>query len=125
MHSLTIAWHMVRRTLGRKRIGLLGIIQFGLSWFPNWQPEGWIGQVTSTILGLDIPALLALSAVLHFAEALLVRIQGSRFATPLFLEGKRGKLVGGYQMQSFWPLPLFLLVPAVGGGSVLPWTPFF
>ena len=99
-------------------IGLLGIIQFVLGWFPNWRPEGWISHVITTIVGLDIPASLALSAVLHFAEALLVKIQGSGFATPLFLEGKRGKLVGGYHMQSFWPLPLFLLVPAVSGGDV-------
>jgi len=123
--SLILMLFHIRYLCFAYSIGLLGIIQFVLGWFPNWQPEGWIHQVTATILGLDIPALLALSAVLHFAEALLVRIQGSGFATPLFLEGKRGKLVGGYHMQSFWPLPLFLLVPAVGGGSVLPWTPFF
>lgn len=106
-------------------IGILGIVQFILSWFPGWQPEGMLGSAKSTVIGLDIPALLALAAVLHFAEAMLVVWQGSKFATPLFLEGKRGKLVGGYQMQSFWPLPLFLLVPASGASLVLPWTPFF
>lgn len=106
-------------------IGVLGITQFILSWFPQWQPNGFIGDIKSTIMGLDIPSLLALAAVLHFAEAVLVVIQGSKFATPLFLEGKRGKLVGGYNMQSFWPLPLFLLIPATGGNMVLPWTPFF
>lgn len=106
-------------------IGVLGIIQFVLSWFPEWQPEGLLGSAITTISSLDIPALLALAAVLHFAEAVLVVLQGSKFATPLFLEGKRGKLVGGYHMQSFWPLPLFLLIPASGGSMVLPWTPFF
>ncbi|MFC7679275.1 PDZ domain-containing protein [Paenibacillus sp. GCM10028914] len=106
-------------------IGVLGIIQFILSWFPHWQPAGFIGDVKSTIVSMEIPSLLALAAVLHFAEAALVLLQGSKFATPLFLEGKRGKLVGGYNMQSFWPLPLFLLIPASGGGMVLPWTPFF
>ncbi|NMO96675.1 PDZ domain-containing protein [Paenibacillus lemnae] len=105
-------------------ISLLGVLQFMLGWFPKFQPAGWGGSIQSAILELNIPALLALAAVLHFAEAILVLRQGSRFATPLFLEGKRGKLVGGYQMQSFWPLPLFLLIPA-SGGPLLPWTPFF
>ena len=107
-------------------IGLLGVIQAVIGWLPDWQPEGWLGTIHSTIVGLDIPALLGLAAVLHFAEALLIRLQGPGMATPLFLEGKRGKVVGGYQMQGFWPLPLFLLVPAAGGsGLALPWTPFF
>lgn len=107
-------------------IGLLGLIQGALSLFPSWQPQPlWLEAAVSAIRGLDIPSLLALSAVLHFAEAMLIMIQGAGFATPLFLEGKRGKLVGGYHMQSFWPLPLFLLVPAAEGGGMLPWTPFF
>jgi hypothetical protein len=33
--------------------------------------------------------------------------------------------VGGYQLQSFWPIPLFLLTPIVGGTLNLPWTPWF
>lgn len=106
-------------------IGLLGILQSILNWFPQLRLEGWLGNVQSTVAGLDIPALLALAAILHFAEAVLVRMQGAKFGTPLFLEGKRGKMVGGYHMQCFWPLPLFLLVPAAGGGPELPWTPFF
>lgn len=106
-------------------IGTLGLIQFLLARFPGLQLDGWAGNIQAVIAGLDIPALLALAAVLHFAEAVLVKMQGANFATPLFLEGKRGKLVGGYHMQSFWPLPLFLLVPAAGDGVTLPWTPFF
>ncbi|WP_036719821.1 PDZ domain-containing protein [Paenibacillus sp. JCM 10914] len=123
--SLILMLFHIRYLCFAYSIGLLGIIQFGLSWFPNWQPTGWTETVVSTILSLNIPALLALAAILHFAEALLVRLQGAGFATPLFLQGKRGKLVGGYHMQSFWPLPLFLLVPASSGGGTLPWTPFF
>lgn len=106
-------------------IGVLGIVQFVLSWFPHWQPEGVLGSAQAAINSLDIPSLLALSAVLHFAEAALLVLQGTKFSSPLFLEGKRGKLVGGYNMQSFWPLPLFLLIPASGGSITLPWTPFF
>jgi hypothetical protein len=69
-----------------------------------------------------------LVALLHLAEALLVRRQGDRISTPLFLEGKRGKLVGGYMLQGFWPVPLLMLVPSSGTGAStasLPWTPLF
>ncbi|GIO33344.1 MULTISPECIES: PDZ domain-containing protein [Paenibacillus] len=104
-------------------IGVLGVIQFVLGFFPGFSPAGLAGTAVDTVRGLDIPALLALVAVLHLAEALLVKLQGAGFANPLFMESKRGKLVGAYQMQAFWPIPLFLLIPAHTGGAVLPWTP--
>ncbi|MEC0241472.1 PDZ domain-containing protein [Paenibacillus dokdonensis] len=104
-------------------IGILGVIQFVLGFFPDWKPEALMGTAADTIRGLDIPALLALVAVLHLAEALLVKLQGAGFANPVFMESKRGKLVGGYQMQAFWPIPLFLLIPAQTTGTLLPWTP--
>lgn len=106
-------------------VGLLGVIQFIMSWFPDLSWNGFAGELLATIRELDIPSLLALVALLHLAEALLVRWQGAGFAGPLFYEGKRGKVVGGYQMKSFWPVPLFLLIPAQSAGSTLPWTPFF
>ncbi|MWV46667.1 serine protease [Paenibacillus sp. HJL G12] len=104
-------------------IGILGIIQFVIGFFPDWNPDGIAGTAAETVRGLDIPALLALVAVLHLAEALLVKLQGAGFANPVFMESKRGKLVGGYQMQAFWPIPLFLLIPAPSAGALLPWTP--
>ncbi|MDO7906613.1 PDZ domain-containing protein [Paenibacillus sp. JX-17] len=103
-------------------VGLLGVLQFIFGFAKTWQPEGWIGRAVDTVRGLDIPSLLILVAVLHIAEAVLVRWQGGRMATPLFIEGKRGRLVGGYQMEDYWPIPLLLLVPAQGGAA-LPWTP--
>jgi len=106
-------------------VGVLGILQFIVDRFPDWQLTGFAGTVLTTLRALDIPALAALVALLHLAEAILIRLQGAKFASPLFVEGKRGKLVGGYQMQSYWPVPLFLVIPAQTVGSVLPWTPFF
>ncbi|MDQ0048978.1 hypothetical protein J2T18_003278 [Paenibacillus polymyxa] len=105
-------------------VGLLGVVQFFLNVASGWQPGGALGASVAAIRGLDIPALLVLVAVLHVAEALLVRWQGGKAATPLFVEGKRGRLVGGYRMEDLWPIPLLLLVPAQGG-FVLPWTPLF
>ena len=110
--SLILMLFHIRYLCFAYSIGLLGIIQFVLGWFPNWRPEGWISHVITTIVGLDIPAL-ALSAVLHFAEALLVKIQGSGFATPLFLEEAwqaRWRL-------SYAELLALALVPACSGGK--------
>ncbi|MEK5550907.1 PDZ domain-containing protein [Paenibacillus sp. FSL L8-0689] len=105
-------------------VGLLGVVQFFLNVASGWQPVGALGTSVTAIRGLDIPALLVLVAVLHVAEALLVRWQGGKAATPLFVEGKRGRLVGGYRMEDLWPIPLLLLVPTQGG-FMLPWTPLF
>ncbi|MFD1903675.1 hypothetical protein ACFSQ7_05385 [Paenibacillus rhizoplanae] len=104
-------------------IGTLGIVQFVLSFFPETLQSGAAGTVAAAVREMDIPALLALAALLHVAEALLARWQGPRLATPLFLAGKRGKVVGGYQLQAFWPLPLFVLIPAGTGIGELPWHP--
>lgn len=105
--------------------GALGIVKALLEGFPalrEWGPidqlGGWLGQT-------DVPALLVLAGVLHLAEALLIRWQGTRTASPLFIEGKRGKIVGGFHLYGFWPVPLFLLVPVSMGPLDLPWTPLF
>lgn len=102
-------------------IGLLGVLQYILSWLPDFRPAGFWGETVGAVRGLDIPALLVLAGILHLAEALLARWQGRGLATPLFLDGKRGRVVGGYRLEAFWPLPLFLLTPAGGDAAALPW----
>jgi hypothetical protein len=102
-------------------VGILGVMQAAAvlaPWLSEQQGLAWLIRAVNS---LSIPSLLAVTAILHVVEALLVRKLGSRTATPLFYEGKRGKLVGGFQLQSFWPVPLLLLVP-MSGGSALPWT---
>ncbi|WP_445323485.1 PDZ domain-containing protein [Paenibacillus sp. FSL R7-0179] len=121
--SLILMLFRVRYLCFAYAIGVLGIVQFVLSFFPETLQSGVAGTVAGAVREMDIPALLALAALLHVAEALLARWQGPRLATPLFLAGKRGKVVGGYQLQAFWPLPLFVLIPAGSGIGDLPWHP--
>ncbi|MEK3838594.1 MULTISPECIES: PDZ domain-containing protein [unclassified Paenibacillus] len=121
--SLILMLFRVRYLCFAYAIGALGIVQFVLSFFPGTLQSGAAGTVAGAVREMDIPALLALAALLHVAEALLARWQGPRLATPLFLAGKRGKVVGGYQLQAFWPLPLFVLIPAGTGIGELPWHP--
>jgi len=121
--SLVLLLVRVRYLCFAYSIGVLGIIQFIVSFFPDSWQSGSAGEVVTAVREMDMPALLALAALLHLAEALLVRWQVARLASPLFLKGKRGKVVGGYQLQAFWPLPLFLLIPAGAGIEGLPWHP--
>ncbi|MGF7049257.1 hypothetical protein J2T13_003767 [Paenibacillus sp. DS2015] len=121
--SLLLVLLRVRYLCFAYSAGLLGIVQFIIHFFPSWEPIGWLGLSVDTVRSLDIPALLTLAAILHLAEAILVKVQGASLASPLYIESKRGKIVGGYEMRAFWPLPLFLLIPAQTSGSVLPWTP--
>ncbi|WP_025708186.1 PDZ domain-containing protein [Paenibacillus graminis] len=121
--SLVLMLFRVRYLCFAYSIGLLGILQFVLSFFPDTLQSGLAGTIATALREMDIPALLVLAALLHLAEALLARWQGARLATPLFLKGKRGKVVGGYQLEAFWPLPLFLLIPSGAGIGDLPWHP--
>jgi len=108
-------------------VGLLGVLQwmagrFGLE---GGGGPSWAVRAADSLAALDIPGLLLLAALLHAAEAVLLRRQGGRQASPLYAPGKRGRLVGAYRLQGMWPVPLLLLTPAEAGGSsaALPWTP--
>jgi hypothetical protein len=89
-------------------IGLVGFVQPVLERVPQaatYEPLHWLVQ---PILDADLYSLFLLIGVLHIMESLLVRWQGNRMATPMFFMSKRGKLVGGYHMQRFWPVPLLI-----------------
>ncbi|SDP00706.1 PDZ domain-containing protein [Paenibacillus sp. yr247] len=107
-------------------VGILGIAQVILSWIPNASSLQEAVPPLDIVANADIPSLLVIVAVLHLLEGTLVGFQGARMTTPLFLEGKRGQIIGGQQLQGFWPVPLFLLVPLTGGSvQGLPWETLF
>lgn len=106
--------------------GSLGVVQALLGFFPQGEGTSAMGWLYDWMDRVDVPGLLALAGVLHVAEALLIRYQGSLTASPLFFESKRGRVMGGFQIYGFWPLAMFLIVPAQGGGGfTLPWEPLF
>ncbi|MDQ6422479.1 PDZ domain-containing protein [Paenibacillus sp. LHD-117] len=109
--------------------GIVTLLQWAVGFTPLHERADWIGAMATSLARIDAAGLLLLVALLHLAEALLVRLQGDKLSTPLFLEGKRGKLVGGYMLQGFWPVPLLLLAPvsaetatASASSAALPWT---
>ncbi|WNR44720.1 PDZ domain-containing protein [Paenibacillus roseipurpureus] len=107
-------------------VGVLGIAQLILSWIPDAASLRESYTMVEAVASADIPSLLVIVAVLHLLEGVLVGWQGARMATPLFLEGKRGQMIGAQRLQGFWPVPLFLLVPMSGGSDLaLPWSTLF
>ncbi|MCS7459924.1 PDZ domain-containing protein [Paenibacillus doosanensis] len=121
--SLVFILFRVRFLCWAYAIGAIGIVHVLFLAIPALA-DAVPRQLAEAVAGLNMPSLLALAAVLHLVEAVLVRIQGTRTATPMFYGGKRGKIVGGYHLQGFWPVALFLLVPVQGGSAIaLPWTP--
>jgi len=73
---------------------------------------GGIVSLSSLVLGwpeVSVPALMALVAVLHVTESLLISMSGAGCVTPLFIADERSRVVGAYAIQRFWPVPLVVL----------------
>ncbi len=73
---------------------------------------GGIVSVSHLLLGwpdVNVAAIMALVAVLHLVEGILVMWGGDTCRTPVFIQTPGG-VVGGFSMQRFWPLPLIVLV---------------
>ena len=94
---------------------------------------GGIVAMSSLLLGwpkLDISSLLALIALLHAVESLLMFMSGHLGAIPVNVKNSYGEIVGGYSLQKFWPVPLVALavvpqlLPAGIGSIPMPdWWP--
>lgn len=61
---------------------------------------------------VNVPGLMGLVAILHITESLLIRLTGAGCATPVYLKNKNGRVVGGFTLQKFWPVPIVVLVLA-------------
>lgn len=71
---------------------------------------------------IHIATLMALVAILHFVEAALIFVNGYHNPSPMFLKHKSGKVVGGFSLQKFWPMPTIALVGAAIASSGVDWT---
>ncbi|NLJ80885.1 MAG: PDZ domain-containing protein [Firmicutes bacterium] len=59
---------------------------------------------------LDIPALMALVAILHLAESFLIFVNGYHNSSPMYFKHSSGEIVGGFSLQKFWPMPTVALL---------------
>lgn len=58
-----------------------------------------------SFLNIDVVALMTLIAVLHFVEGILVILDGSKGAIPIFTR-KDNRIVGGFALKRYWALPV-------------------
>ncbi|HHT73235.1 MAG TPA: PDZ domain-containing protein [Firmicutes bacterium] len=76
---------------------------------------GGLVGLSSLIFGfpkVSIPSLMALVAILHLAESLLIAIDGYHNASPIYFK-KGDQVVGGFSLQKFWPVPFVALLGLV------------
>jgi uncharacterized membrane protein YwzB len=69
---------------------------------------------------VNVPQVLSLVAILHVTESMLIFISGRYGATPLILQRDDGRLVGAFNLQNFWPLPLVLMIAVMIPDASLP-----
>lgn len=101
-------------------IGVLNGLTIFLPEFGEWMASY---PITAPVTTVHVPSLLLLIAILHGFEALSMKIASLRSASPLYVRGKRGKTVGAFQLQRFFPIPVFLLVPAATVTGIDPGLP--
>lgn len=106
--------------------GILSVISLLLNVLPVLAAgPDWLLRVYTDIRNMQVADLLALVAILHLIEALLVRYNGASHPMPVFVSGKRGRLVGGFILQKSWVVPMgaFVAVGANTGFSAPDWWP--
>lgn len=55
---------------------------------------------------LEVPQLMGLVGALHLVESFLILLSGHRGAMPVYLRLGGGEVVGGFNLQRLWPIPL-------------------
>ncbi|TCO70748.1 PDZ domain-containing protein [Marinisporobacter balticus] len=79
--------------------------------------SGGFVALSSLIFGvpkLNVSSIIAIIAILHLIESILIYFDGYKEAVPIFVENKKYGLVGGFSMQRFWPIPFAVLILAAG-----------
>ena len=78
---------------------------------------GGLISLFSLIFGfpkIDVAGLMALVAVLHLVESVLIYFFGNANASPVFIKDERYGVIGGFSLQEFWPVPIILLTVIIG-----------
>lgn len=92
---------------------------------------GGIISLSSLIFGfpkINVSSIIALIAILHLIESILIWIDGHKDPTPVFIEHDLYGTVGGFSLQRFWPIPFAVLLVVLNGSTDtnLPnWWPMF
>ncbi|WP_202079303.1 PDZ domain-containing protein [Caldalkalibacillus salinus] len=94
---------------------IVGLFALIATWFPQGLEVTWLQPLWTILLDIHIPSLFAIVGILHLAEALLIYLNGANRATPVFIQSKRGRIVGAYHIQQIWFVPVFAVFGASDG----------
>ncbi len=80
---------------------------------------------------VSVPQIMGLVAILHMVESFLILGSAHLQPVPVYARTKQGRIVGGFNLQKFWPLPIVALMAVtlpdsgvVQGGVAMPdWWP--
>lgn len=97
--------------------GVLGIFVLAAGWLPPPQ-HPWLEGVWTSLQGISLAALYLFIGLATFAQAVLLAFSRPKEFSPVWIKGKRGKSVGGYQWQPVWFVPAFVVTGA--GASFFP-----
>lgn len=75
--------------------------------------------IVTAFLNINLPGLMAVVGILHLVESILIYLSGDKGASPMFLK-KGDKVVGGFTLQRFWPVPIVTLIAGLTLSSQLP-----
>ncbi|WP_031516719.1 PDZ domain-containing protein [Desulfofalx alkaliphila] len=59
---------------------------------------------------ISVPQVLALVAILHMVESILIYFSGHLGAVPSYFKMAGNRVVGGFVLQRFWPIPVVALL---------------
>jgi Trypsin-like serine proteases, typically periplasmic, contain C-terminal PDZ domain len=57
---------------------------------------------------VDVSSILALAAIMHLIESILIYLNKGRDSIPVFIKHK-GEIAGAYLIRKFWPVPVVFL----------------
>jgi len=78
---------------------------------------GGIISLSSLIFGfpkVDVPSLMAIVAILHLVESVLIYFNGHKHSVPIYMQDKRYGVVGGFSLMRFWPIPIIIMTVMSG-----------
>ncbi len=69
---------------------------------------------------VNIPGLMGLVAILHLVESILILLSGHQDPLPVYIRNQAGRVVGAFNLQKFWPIPLAVMMIVMGTAQQLP-----
>lgn len=93
---------------------------------------GGIVSIFSLLFGypdINVSSIMAIVGILHLVESFLILNDGEKSKIPIFVK-KDNRIVGGFSMIRFWPIPFIVLIVSMGiggkeGVSMPEWWPLF